>query len=101
MIYFRTRFNFFLKFFYPANGQRYREVSEGVYLIPGDYDLEDLEQLLGVEFDSENRTLAGLLIGRLGEIPARGKRVDLAGHSFVIRRATRNRILEVEVQKKQ
>jgi len=91
----------FLKFFYPANGQRHREVSEGVYLIPGDYDLEDLEQLLGVEFDSENRTLAGLLIGRLGEIPARGKRVDLAGHSFVIRRATRNRILEVEVQKKQ
>jgi putative hemolysin len=89
----------FLRFFYRAGGQRHREVSEGVYLIPGDYDLEDLEQLLGVEFHSENRTLAGLIIERLGEIPVRGKRVGIAGHLFVIRRVTKNRILEVEVRK--
>jgi putative hemolysin len=90
----------FLSFFYPANGQRHRQVAEGVYLVPGDYDLEDLQQLLGVELDSQNRTLAGLLIGRLGEIPARGKQIEFVGHSFVIRRVSKNRILEVEVQKK-
>ncbi len=99
IITFRQLIEDFLKFFYPANGQRYREISDGVYLIPGDYDLEDLQQLLGVEFESENRTLAGLLIGRLGEIPARGKKIDVAGHSFLIRRASKRRILEVEVRK--
>ena len=56
---------------------------------------------MGEEFEAENQTLAGLLIERLGEIPAKGKRVELAGHFFVIRRVTRNRILEVEVHKKQ
>jgi putative hemolysin len=99
IITFRQLIEDFLKFFYPASGLRHREISDGVYLIPGDYDLEDLEKLLGTEFESENRTLAGLLIGRLGEIPARGKRIDLAGHSFVVRRASRKRILEVEVRR--
>ncbi len=90
----------FLQFFYPGE-ERVRQTSEGVYRLPGEFPLEALESLLGVTWESESRTVGGLIIERLGEIPAAGATVLLAGHELVVRRVSQKRILEVEVRKPQ
>jgi len=91
----------FLEFFYPTNGNRYTEVSPGVYRLPGLFSLEELEELFNITFDSESRTLAGLIIERIEEIPVKGREIILSGLTFTIQRVSRNRILEVEVRRKE
>ncbi len=88
----------FLGFFYPSQELSYVKLSEGLYRVPGDFDLTDLEALLETRFEAESRTLAGLIMDRLGEIPRKGKQLTLSGHLFTIGRVSRRRILEVEVR---
>lgn len=90
----------FLELYYPAVVNGYEEVSEGVYRLSGQYSLEDLEELLGTHFNSESRTLAGLIIEQVEEIPVKGREVELSGSLFTIRRVSNNRIIEVEVRRK-
>jgi CBS domain containing-hemolysin-like protein len=88
-----------LSFFYPSSPDGYKKLADGVYLIPGQFDLEELQELLKVEFESESRTLAGLLTERIGEIPTRNSRITLSGILFIVRRVSRKRILQVEVRR--
>jgi putative hemolysin len=90
----------FLQFFYPGE-ERARQTSEGVYRLPGEYPLEALEGLLGIAWESESRTVGGLIIERLGEIPAAGATLVLGRHELVVRRVSQKRILEVEVRERQ
>ncbi len=88
----------FLQFFYPTE-ERVLQASEGVYRLPGELPLEALERLLGVSCESESRTVGGLVVERLGEIPAAGTTLELTGAQLVVRRVSQRRILEVEVRK--
>lgn len=88
----------FLQFFYPRE-ERVLQASEGVYRLPGDLPLEALEGLLGVPCESESRTVGGLVVERLGEIPAAGTTLELGAAQLVVRRVSQRRILEVELRK--
>ncbi len=88
----------FLQYFYPKE-ERVLQASEGAYRLPGELPLEALETLLGVSCESESRTVGGMVIERLGEIPAAGTTLELAGAQLVVRRVSQRRILEVEVRK--
>jgi CBS domain containing-hemolysin-like protein len=90
----------FLQFFYPRE-ERVLQASEGVFRLPGELPLAALETLLGASCDSESRTVGGLVIERLGEIPAAGTTLELSGAQLVVRRVSQRRILEVEVRKPQ
>lgn len=54
--------------------------EDGSYLVDGATSLDDLEQVLGIKVDSDDEfhTAAGLVLDRLGRIPATGERVRIA-----------------------
>jgi CBS domain containing-hemolysin-like protein len=89
----------FLAFFYPQDEAGDLRVREGVFKLPGKFDMSDLEALLSTDFETESRTLSGLLIEKLGEIPEAGRRIILSGHTFLVRRVSKRRIHEVEVRR--
>ena len=95
---FRLLVEDFLQFFYPR-GEEVTATGEGGYRLPGEFRIEELEVLLGVELRTESRTVAGLMTEALQEIPGVGRTLTLAGHVFEVRRVSQKRILEVEVRK--
>ena len=88
-----------LSFFYPADASEYVKIAEGAYRVSGQFEIEHLGKLLDAELDSEARTVGGLVIERLGDIPSVGAEVIVSGHVFAVRRISKNRISEVEVRR--
>ncbi|MEW5815272.1 MAG: transporter associated domain-containing protein, partial [Spirochaetota bacterium] len=88
----------FLEFFYPSEIKMVKQ-AEGVYLVPGQFELETLQELLNVTFESDNRTLAGFLMERLEEIPTAGTQVNFENYLFTVKKALKNRILEIEIRR--
>jgi CBS domain containing-hemolysin-like protein len=62
-------------------------------------ELADLREYFGVEVESESRTVAGLVIEQLEQIPPAGTSVRVDGLELTIRRVEENRIVEIEVRK--
>jgi CBS domain containing-hemolysin-like protein len=63
-------------------------------------DLEDLAEILGVDFaDAEgaetSETLGGLIYEAAGNVPQRGDRLDVAGHRVTVEKVEDQRILRV------
>ncbi|MCO6441538.1 MAG: TerC family protein [Nitrococcus mobilis] len=76
-------------------------IGEGAWLVPGAFPIKELDRLLGttLPYDGEYRTLAGLLLDRLGRIPAVGESLQWQGHRFEIRELDGLRIARVWIQK--
>jgi CBS domain containing-hemolysin-like protein len=87
-----------LGYFYPYEREAVTEIEPNRYALPGSLEVEQLEELFGVDIESESRTAAGLIIEQLGEIPDTGPRVTVSGLEFTIKKISRSRILEVEVR---
>lgn len=62
-------------------------------------DLEDLQEVLGVELpvDEGSETLAGLVYEAAGKVPAKGDAVEIAGMSVVVDEVADQRILQVRL----
>ena len=88
-----------LGYFYPSVEKEIVELSTGTYSIPGHLKIEDLSELLEQEILSQSRTVAGLIIDSLGEIPAVGTKLVIEKIGFTVQRISKTRILEVEVKK--
>ena len=55
----------------------FKEIEENIYVINGKAYLDDLNEELGTEFESENsETIGGLIIELLGEIPNDGEKAE-------------------------
>lgn len=89
----------FLDVYYPSRERGITPAGEGVFRVSGDVGLEELAEVLGLPFESESRTVAGLVTERTGEIPAPRTQIAGPGWRLVILRATRTRIIEVEVRR--
>ncbi|EAR22810.1 TerC family protein [Nitrococcus mobilis] len=76
-------------------------IGEDVWLVPGAFPIKELDRLLdtALPYDGEYRTLAGLLLDRLGRIPAVGESLQWQGHRFEIRELDGPRIVRVWIQK--
>jgi CBS domain containing-hemolysin-like protein len=73
-----------------------RKAGEGRYLVEGRTSLDDLGEILGREFDSEDvDTLGGFLYNLLGRVPEEGEEFDHEGMTFRIERLDGQRIAEV------
>jgi CBS domain containing-hemolysin-like protein len=72
------------------------------YLVQGETEVEDLEELLGRELSDENLlTINGLLQQHLGRLPRPGEKLELAGVSFEILEVDDKSIRKVRVTRKQ
>lgn len=71
------------------------------YLVQGETEVEDLEELLGRELSDENLlTINGLLQQHLGRLPRPGEKLELAGLSFEILEVDDKSIRKVRVTRK-
>jgi putative hemolysin len=89
----------FLDVYFPSRTRGITAAGDGAFRVAGGVELEELEKAAGLDLESESRTVAGLVTERTGEIPAPGTKIAGPGWRLEIIRATRSRIIEVEVRK--
>jgi CBS domain containing-hemolysin-like protein len=68
---------------YDREGPRIEELEDGTVRVSVRLSVDDLEDLLDVEFDLEDvETVGGLLAAELGRVPIAGSSVDVQGFRF-------------------
>lgn len=82
-----------------ASSNGIERVDESTWLVVGTTDLDDLER--EIEFPLPHgdwNTVAGLVIGHAGHIPATGDEFDIAHVTFKVVATTKNRITRISVR---
>ena len=76
-------------------------IGEDAWLLPGAFPIKELDRLLGTSLphSGEYRTVAGLLLDRLGHIPSVGETLEWQGNRFEICELDGPRIARVRIQK--
>ena len=78
----------------------YKKLDDGSVIVPGTFELEQLEEILPVEFgDFDIRTVGGLIFAKLNRIPQENESIVIDSTEFTILKATRQRIRKVKVRK--
>lgn len=73
-------------------------VGDGEYLVEGSMKLDDLNERLGIELESEDYdSVGGLVIGMLDRLPEKGEEVVCKGVLLVVEEVEKNRIDRVRV----
>lgn len=71
-------------------------LKAGGYLVDASIVLEELEETLGIIFDTDEAlTLGGFLIEQLERVPKTGERVEYKGYRFKIQQASPKKVLQV------
>jgi CBS domain containing-hemolysin-like protein len=89
----------------PEPEEMARSQPDGSYIVPGSFELGQLEGLFGVSVplpsaeDYESTTLGGLIAEETGHIPAAGETVDLAGLRLEVLESTPRRVDRIRVRK--
>ena len=77
------------------------KVDEDLYLVDGDVSLDDLDEALGIELQSDvSETIGGFIIDILGEIPDEndaGRIVEFEDYKFKIMSIKERRIERVKI----
>ncbi len=72
--------------------------GEGVYLVDGRMNIEDLSEALGVDLTDEGyETLGGFIFSRFDRLPHFGEYIDFKGYRFLITKLNRRRISQVRI----
>lgn len=78
----------------------FQELQEGVYLLSGRMDLDDVNELTGASLPKGiSDTLAGFISGRLGRVPSSGDVVEAGGLNLVVEHSSGHRILKVRARR--
>ncbi|MBV8212617.1 MAG: HlyC/CorC family transporter [Verrucomicrobia bacterium] len=76
------------------------ELGNGAWLACGSVRLEDLEEALHLDFDTEEfDTLNGLIFNRLGYVPRPGETVQVPPLELEVRESNRRRVVEVKLRR--
>ncbi len=75
------------------------KVGEKEYIVPGNLKLDDINDAIGTEFDSEDYdSVGGLMIEQLDRLPKEGESVVTEDKTtFVALKVTKNRVLSVKI----
>ena len=86
---------------YDEDEEQIEEQADGTYRMEGMTELEDIEELLGIEFAEEYETLNGFLISLLDRIPKDGEAftVEYGGYLFHVLSVENKMIQEVSGEK--
>jgi len=70
--------------------------------VKGDYELEELEEKLGIDFpEGDFSTIAGFIMDHLGRIARKGEEFTYQGYKFKVEDADRRSIKRVLIQKEE
>ncbi len=76
-----------------------RRLGIGRYVVPGSMRVDRIEELLEVEVGAGDfETVAGLVIERLGEIPATGDHIEISGWRLVVTGLDGMRVTELLIE---
>lgn len=76
------------------------ELGNGNWRACGSVRLEDLEEALHLDFDTDEfDTLNGLIFNRLGYVPRAGEKVQVPPLDLEVRESTRRRVVEVKLRR--
>jgi len=86
-----------------AADQLYIEmITEDRIVASGDAKLDDLSEYLGNELEEEGvETIGGLVLNRVNVLPRQGTRIRLGDWNVTVRRATRKRVREVVIARRE
>lgn len=74
-------------------------VGDGMLMVAGNARLDDLSERIGIDLETEGiDTIGGLVFNQLGSLPRPGEVIEFKGLRITIRRVTRKRIYEMQVQ---
>jgi putative hemolysin len=96
IVTFQTIVQDILDYFYSSEKDSIVHIGDNRYSIPGSIEIETLEDFFGVSFPSESRTVSGMIINILGEIPEQGVSIQVSAIHFTVRKAGKNRIVRLE-----
>ena len=73
-------------------------LGEGHWLVDASINLEELEEVLGITFDTEDAiTMAGFLAEQLQHLPKKGETIHYKDYCFEINKASKTRVFQVLV----
>jgi putative hemolysin len=76
---------------------------DGAMVLPGGLSIEEVEELLGVQFGESSAetvtTIAGLLSHASGKVPAPGDKINLEGYGFEVLDANQTKVVRVRIRK--
>ncbi len=76
------------------------EEGKGFLRVKGDAEIEEVEEMLQVDFpEGDYSTVSGLIMHHLGRIPDKGETFEINGIKFVIEDADERRIKKVKILK--
>lgn len=86
---------------YDTDQEIMKKISENIYVISGSVELEDLEMKfpnLNFSNDADNfETIAGYIINHIGRIPKVNEELLIGRHTFIISKATPNKLETVKL----
>ncbi len=76
------------------------EEGKGFLRVKGDAEIEEVEEMLKVDFpEGDYSTVSGLIMHHLGRIPGKGESFEINGVKFIIEDADERRIKKVKILK--
>lgn len=96
LVSYRAMVDYLFDEFLPPGERSIQTLEDGRYRFAGSVELHDVEDVLGVELDVNSRTVAGLIIETLGELPRAGATAVVSGYRFTAVEAAGHRIRWVE-----
>lgn len=80
--------------------EKYIALKQGGWIINGSLPLEDVAEIIGIEFETESAlTLGGFLTEQLQHVPKKGERILYKDYYFQVQEASPKRVLRVLVFK--
>ncbi|QKF91340.1 hemolysin family protein [Campylobacter sp. CCUG 57310] len=80
----------------------YKKINENIYEFNGRFDIESVEELMGISFDDETEelTIGGYVFNLIGRLPVVGDRAEDNNCHYEVRKMDGTSILSVKVRKK-
>lgn len=87
--------------FLPQHERAIEQTGAGSYRIAGHADVDEVAAALNVELTSSSRTIAGMILDRIGEFPEEGAEVSVAGFTFRVSGVSDHRISWLDVEREE
>ena len=87
--------------FLPQHERAIEQTGAGSYRIAGHADVDEVAAALNVELTSSSRTIAGMILDRIGEFPEEGAGVSIAGFTFRVSGVSDHRISWLDVEREE
>ena len=84
---------------FDEEGPAVKEMADGSYVTDGRISINEVNQALGTDFESQDfETVGGLILGHLGRVPESGDEVRIDGHLLRVDQTNGPRIARIQIR---